>query len=91
MERIEVEAPLDLLQIHTHPVLEDLRAFYKAAQEASLFPADYELYQQKDGRVAMIDFDKFATWNPDGTVRFPWGLALAKEDVSRAIPFPYTL
>jgi len=55
-------------------VLEDLRLFYEKARGAGIFPCDYELYLQPDGRIALVDVDKFATWTPKGSVLFPWGL-----------------
>lgn len=87
MERIDTSNPLQLVDVKHHAVLGELKAFYEAARTRHLFPADYELYVQPDGRVAMVDFDKFATWNKDGTVRFPWGLELSKEQTQEAIPF----
>jgi len=53
--------------------VEELKLFYAEAKNVGIFPCDYELYRQPNGRVAMIDFDKFATWKGDSVV-FPWGL-----------------
>lgn len=75
MDRIQVNKPLEVLEAKAHPVFEELKAFYLAAKQCSVFPADYELYIQPDGRVAMVDFDKFALWSPKGEVVFPWGLS----------------
>jgi hypothetical protein len=74
MDRIQVDTPLEVLDAKTHPVFGELKAFYTAAKRCSVFPADYELYVQPDGRVAMVDFDKFALWSGQGEVVFPWGL-----------------
>lgn len=74
MDRISVDTPLETLEAKNHPVMAELTQFYKAAQQQGVFPADYELYIQPDGRVAMVDFDKFAVWQRDGLVVFPWGL-----------------
>jgi len=74
MDRIHVDKPLEVLEAKTHPVFDELNAFYKAAKRCSIFPADYELYIQPDRRVAMVDFDKFALWSSNGEVVFPWGL-----------------
>jgi len=74
MDRIQVDKPLEVLEAKTHAVFEELVAFYKAAKRYNIFPADYELYIQPDGRVAMVDFDKFGMWSPTGDVLFPWGL-----------------
>lgn len=54
----------------------ELKLFYARAKEVGIFPCDYELYRQPDGRVAMIDFDKFAAWKGDA-VEFPWGMVWA--------------
>lgn len=74
MDRIHVDKPLEVLHAKTHSVFAELKAFYEAAKGCCVFPADYELYIQPDGRVAMVDFDKFAMWSPTGEVLFPWGL-----------------
>lgn len=79
MERIVTEKPLEP---QGHPVLAELKVFYTKAQEQGIFPADYELYLQPDGRVAMIDFDKFGCWFPDGSMKFPWGLTQTKEQIT---------
>lgn len=81
MERIATEDPLPLTDIQGHAVLSELKVFYAKAQRLGIFPADYELYVQPDGRVAMIDFDKFGSWFPDGSMRFPWGLVMTEEQV----------
>jgi hypothetical protein len=76
MERICVEKPLELTDATTHPVFEELKALYRCCKRKVLFPADFELYIQPDGRVAMVDFDKFALWRSTGEVIFPWGLTV---------------
>jgi hypothetical protein len=82
MDRIDVSKPLELMDAKGHPVLEELKSFYKAAKTASVFPMDYELYVQPDGKVAMVDFDKFSSYK-DGEIQFPWGPVL-KECVFQA-------
>lgn len=74
MDRIYVDKPLEVLDAKSLPVFDELKVFYATAKACCIFPADYELYVQPDGRVAMVDFDKFATWSPKGEVLFPWGL-----------------
>lgn len=76
MDRICVEKPLELTEAITHPIFEELKIFYKCCKGATLFPADFELYIQPDGRIAMVDFDKFARWLPTGDIVFPWGLTV---------------
>lgn len=57
----------------------ELKLFYEKAKEIGIFPCDYELYRQPDGRVALIDFDKFGAWSSSGDqVVFPWGLVWTK-------------
>ena len=86
MDRIQVDKPLELTDVKGHAVLEELKAFYAAAMAASVFPADYELYIQPDGKIAMVDFDKFASWK-DGTITFPWGASMKDTVVREQYPF----
>jgi hypothetical protein len=74
MERINTDIPLTNEDV---PEIE-LKKFYSKARSQGIFPCDYELYKQPDGRVAMIDFDKFGDWLSDGTVVFPWGQVLKR-------------
>lgn len=86
MNRIDISRPVDLITVSKHPVAADLTQFYLQAKIDGIFPADFELYEQPDGRVAMVDFDKFAQWKTDGSVVFPWGLTLTADQVSAAMP-----
>ena len=72
MDRISVETPLELMDAKNHPVFEELKVFYAESKKNSIFPADFELYVQPDGHIAMVDFDKFGTWHSEEIV-FPWG------------------
>jgi hypothetical protein len=83
MNRIDVTKPLEVMEAKTHPVFEELKRFYTIAKGAGIFPADYELYIQPDGRVAMVDFDKFGIWrlSGDGEVVFPWGQVSKVKDM----------
>ncbi len=83
MERIDVTRLLE--DPRGHPVLNDLKIFYDRAKAAHIFPTDYELYLQPDGRVAMVDFDKFGTWNDDGSVVFPWGLTMSPHEIQQVL------
>jgi hypothetical protein len=85
MDKIDVSKPLQETEIKSHPVVADLRAFYVKASTASVFPVDYELYIQPDGRVAMIDFDKFSVLLKDGGAKFPWGDQLTPQQVKDTI------
>ena len=88
MERIDVSQPLEYSTLKDHKVLGELCAFYVAAKRKGIFPADFELYEQADGRVAMVDFDKFATWEKPGIVTFPWGLIVPEDKLVQDLPFP---
>lgn len=86
MDRIDTQSPLPVLEAATHPVLPELRSFFFLAKQHKVYPADFELYVQPDGRVALIDVDKFAAWEDD-TLVFPWGLRLPAQPVLAQIPF----
>jgi hypothetical protein len=45
------------------------------------------MYVQPDGKVALVDFDKFATWSQDGTIIFPWGLRATDAAIQQEYPF----
>ena len=76
MERIDVSVPIDHKEI-----VDEIRLFMGFARKEKIYPCDYELYKQADGRVAMVDFDKFGEWHEDGHVTFPWGLTLLKVEM----------
>lgn len=76
MKRVDVSEPLEMLSVEEHGVFSEVKQFFAASRGAGIFPADFELYLQPDGRVALLDFDKFSIWNPDGSVLFPWGSIL---------------
>ncbi len=88
MDRIDVSRPLELMDVKGHPVLEELKKFYSLAKTATVFPVDYELYVQADGRVAMVDFDKFASYQ-DGEIQFPWGQTMNEAAFREQYPFLY--
>lgn len=85
MEKIVVDKPLVDEDIKGHAVLEELKTFYGKAKDLGVFPMDYELYVQPDGRVAMIDFDKFGSWLEDGGIQFPWGMVLSSQQVQQLL------
>ena len=64
----------------------DLQLLYKAGFRAGYYPCDFELYRQPDGSVAMVDYDKFGWWRPDGTVEFPWGQVWSSDQVKEYTP-----
>lgn len=87
MDRIDVSLPLPIAEVVSHSVLKDLQSFFRVAQQQGVFPADFELYVQPDGRVAMVDFDKFASWSSNGTIVFPWGLTTTDAAIRKEYPF----
>jgi hypothetical protein len=46
----------------------ELQEFYRDMRHHTFFPHDFELYLQPDGRVAMVDFDKFGQYDRDGMI-----------------------
>jgi len=87
MDRIDVSQPISEADYKKHKVFADLKAFYTKVKQQGVYPADYELYLQPDGRVAMVDFDKFATWLEDGSVEFPWGLQVPHKQIQETLTF----
>ncbi len=60
MERIDDSEMLQQADLECWPALvEELACFYKDMGVRGVVPNDFELYKQADGRVALIDFDKF--------------------------------
>lgn len=87
MERINVRKPIEMTDIKSVPSLvEDLQRLYEVGRASDIYPQDYELYLQPDGRVALVDFDKFGVWNKDGSVKFPWGLEWSAQKVRELTP-----
>ncbi len=80
MNRICVDKPLELMEAKDHAVFEELKQFYERCRRRLIFPGDVELYVQPDGRVAMVDFDKFAKWQR-GEIIFPWGLTVQDKPI----------
>ena len=78
MERIDCTRPVDPLN-YSLDLKRDLIILYMKTNAYEIFPCDYELYLQPDGRVALIDFDKFGVWQSDGSVETPWGETWADE------------
>jgi hypothetical protein len=69
MERIDVSQ-----YIHPNDVdTDELINFYNDCKKYNIYPADFELYKQPNGKIALIDFDKFGVYINDTTIEFPWG------------------
>lgn len=52
---------------------DELIKFYSDCKKYNLYPTDFELYKQPNGKIALIDFDKFCLYIDDTTIKFPWG------------------
>jgi hypothetical protein len=85
MQRIDCSRPVNILSNDIDGLNQELAIFYIKAMAYEIFPCDYELYLQDDGRVALVDFDKFGTWNSDGSVDVPWGETWTDEFVSAVV------
>jgi len=60
MERIDDSVMITGAELSAWPMLvEELSRFYEYMKTYGVYPNDYELYLQKNGQVALIDFDKF--------------------------------
>lgn len=80
MDRIDCSHEVDPFSL-TPSTMSELKLFYDKAKDVGIFPCDYELYRQSDGRLALIDFDKFGSWRKTESrdeVVFPWGLTWTK-------------
>ncbi len=65
----------------------ELRIFYKEFMELGYLPVDYECYMQKDGRVAIVDFDKFIKIGQNGELNF-YGHTRTLEDMLKGPHIP---
>jgi hypothetical protein len=71
MEEINVDTPLELPALE-HPSANELARWVSALLKHSILALDFEAYEQPDGRVALVDFDKFGKIE-GATVILPWG------------------
>lgn len=92
MERIDVSDPIshDLMGVDKD-LYKELAAFYAEGKKTGIYPMDFELYRQADGRIAMVDFDKFGVWNEDKSVTFPWGLYWSAKETQDYTPINLNL
>lgn len=61
MEAVE-DSHLIYSENYSEELKTELKEFYVDLARHGFFPHDFELYLQVDGRVAMIDFEKFGEW-----------------------------
>ena len=71
MEEINIQRPLVLPALE-HPCAPELAAWVRALRKDGMLPLDFEAYEQPDGRVAVVDVDKFGTLVGQDVV-LPWG------------------
>jgi hypothetical protein len=67
MEAID-DGYLVMAENYSEKLKTELKKFYLDLARHGFFPHDFELYMQVDGRVAMIDFEKFGEWVNDDEV-----------------------
>lgn len=71
MEEIDNENPIDT--ITSSELQKEIELYFQYAYQAGFYPSDFELYEQPDKRIALIDFDKFGTISKTNkTVEFPY-------------------
>ena len=68
MEKIDDSNLIEKVPI---PLRNEIIAYFTAAKASGYYPSDFELYLQPDGRVALLDFDKYGIIR-DRFVRFPF-------------------
>ena len=65
MERIDIEKPIflgcqgNVLEVDRDLLVSELATLWKALYKKGYMAWDFELYLQPDGRVVIVDFDKF--------------------------------
>lgn len=68
MEKIDSGTPIEKIPAALRP---EIIAYFRAAKAAGYYPSDFELFLQSDGRVALLDFDKYGLVQ-DRNVIFPF-------------------
>lgn len=68
MEKIDIGSPVEKIPV---PLRTEILDYFKAAKANGYYPSDFELFLQPDGRVALLDFDKYGIIR-DGIVVFPF-------------------
>ncbi len=86
MDRIQIDSPVEISVSLDAALLKELQTLYRVSLAKGIIPIDYELYRQSDGRVAMVDFDKFSTWK-EGIITFPWGVTQSDQMLKDQMPF----
>jgi hypothetical protein len=68
MEKIDDSNPIEKVPT---PLRNEIIAYFTAAKASGYYPSDFELYLQPDGRIALLDFDKYGIIR-DRLVTFPF-------------------
>lgn len=80
MERIDDSK--QILKVEDPGIEKELESYFRVAKDAGIYPSDFELYLQPDGRVALLDFDKFGKI-VGRTVVFPYRLSVSLNAVPK--------
>jgi RIO-like serine/threonine protein kinase len=65
----------------------ELRVFFKEFIDLGYVPADFECYKQKDGRISIVDFDKFIKIGQNGEMNF-FGRNVTVDDMLKGSHIP---
>jgi len=84
MEEIVTDRPLDPPALE-HACASELALWFQGMRTSGVYACDFELYEQPDGRVAIVDVDKFATWK-EGVVAYPWGERVSEDRILLFLP-----
>lgn len=71
MEKILTDK--QILKISNPALKKEVIEYFRHAKAHGYYPSDFELYEQPDGRIALLDFDKYGVINKEKkTVLFPF-------------------
>ena len=57
MREIDTSKPIE--KIKDAGLVKEILAYFAAAKKSGYYPSDFELYEQPNGTVALLDFDKY--------------------------------
>ncbi len=88
MDRIDDSYPYNSEESSQNPeYVKELRIFMNEFIKIGYFPADFECYKQKDGTVAIVDFDKFVAIKENGELWY-FGKKMTTERMLLGENFP---
>lgn len=82
MEKIDVTKPYNMFDPLPETINKELIRFYFLAACQGYFPYDYELYEQPDGKIYMVDFDKFGLIKNNSFIEFPFKRTIGLEEAA---------